>query len=500
VRAAVTAAVLVAWGPRPACAQAASPQAPAAAVPAHPRELRYAPLAFAPPERARYRHVLANKVVAYMVEDHDLPLVSVTVHIRGGGYMDPDGKIGLASMTGSLMRSGGAGALTAEQLDEEVDFLAANLSSGLGATGGSASVNVLARNADRALEILFDLLRAPRFQQDRIDLLKTQRLQAIERRNDSTEDIEDREWTRLVRGDRHFSSQDVTKASIEAVTRDDLVAFHRQVVHPANFIVAVSGDFDAAEMKVRLEMAMAGWPPGSPAPPVPKPSHVPVAGLYLVNKTDVNQGRVSLGHLGIERGNPDEIAIGVMNQILGGGFTSRITTRVRSDEGLAYSAGSGFAAGVYYPGTFSAGFQSRSESVARATAIVLDEIARIRREPVTTQELQTVQNYLIEVFPRTFASASAIANLFASDEQTGRPADHWRTYRDRVKAVTVADVGRVAQAYLHPDRIAVLVVGNVDAMLAGDPDHPTYSLEKLAPAGRITRIPLPDPLTLEYPK
>jgi predicted Zn-dependent peptidase len=220
-----------------------------------------------------------------------------------------------------------------------------------------------------------------------------------------------------------------------------------------------------------------------------------------VNKSDVNQGRVSIGHLGIQRDNPDEIAVSVMNQILGGGsLSSRIPSRVRSDEGLAYSAGSSFPAGTYYPGVFAASFQSKSESVARAAAIVIEEITRIRREPVTKPEVENVQNYLIEVFPRTFASASAIANLFATDEIIGRPADYWLKYRDRVRAVTPADVHRVAETYLHPDRLVILAVGNVDAMLKGDPDHAEYSLEKLAPGGRVVRIPLPDPVTMEYPK
>ncbi|MGE3841434.1 MAG: M16 family metallopeptidase [Vicinamibacterales bacterium] len=475
-------------------------QSPPASIPTHPRELTFPPLTFTPPERSAYRQVLAGNVAAYMVEDHDLPLVSLTIHIKGGSYLEPGAKTGLASMTGSQMRAGGAGQLTAEQFDEELDLLAANVSSGFGATAGQASASFLAKDTERALALFFDMLRTPRFQQDRLDLLKAQQLQAIERRNDSTDDIEDREWVRLIRGADHFSSRSLTKASIESIGRDDLAAFHKQYVHPGNFIVAVSGDFDTADMKRRLNAYLQNWPTGSVASAVPKPTHVPMPGLYLVNKPDVNQGRVSLGHLGIDRSNPDEIAVAIMNQILGGGsFTSRITARVRSDEGLAYSAGSSFAPGVYYPGTFTASFQSKSESVARAVAIVAEEIERIRTQPVSSGELDIVKNYLTDVFPRTFASPAAIANLFATDELTGRPADYWRTYRDRVKAVTVADVERVARTYLHPDRLVILAVGNVDAMLKGDPDRPTFSLEKQAPAGRVTRIPLPDPMTMVYP-
>ena len=146
---------------------------------------------------------------------------------------------------------------------------------------------------------------------------------------------------------------------------------------------------------------MAGWSDsGIPAVKVPKPDFTPVAGVYMVHKPDVNQGRVSIGHLGILRGNPDEFAIDMMNDILGGsGFTSRIMSRVRTDEGLAYDAGSSYSPGVYYEGQFRAAFQSKSATAARAAQIVLDEIERMRKEKVSAEELETVKNQAIEVFP-----------------------------------------------------------------------------------------------------
>ena len=182
--------------------------------------------------------------------------------------------------------------------------------------------------------------------------------------------------------------------------------------------------------------------PAHPPLTVPTPSFTPVPGVYMVDKPDVNQGRVVMGHLAIERGNPDEAATEMMNDLLGGaGFTSRITARVRADEGLAYSAGSCFGVGVYYPGIFSAEFQSKSESVARATAIVARGNRPHPAEPVSKPGARDAcRTTLIEVFPRNFASASATANLFATDELTGRPPDFWRRYRDRVRAVTVADI------------------------------------------------------------
>ncbi|HZH32013.1 MAG TPA: pitrilysin family protein [Pyrinomonadaceae bacterium] len=470
-------------------------------IPAHPRELKFTPLSYTPPKREQYRHVLSNGAVAYLVEDHDLPLVSVSTLVRTGSYLDPAGKEGLASLTGAQMRAGGTTSKTAEEFDEAADFLAAGISNSIGATQGNASVNVLAKDTDAGLALYFDMLRNPRFQEDRIKLAQSQILQGLERRNDRTDVIENREWTRLMYGAEHFSAKETTKASVEGITRADLIAFHQRYYQPGGFIFAVSGDFNTKEMIAKLEAGMRGWAVNKqPVPEVPKPTLAPVAGVYAVHKADVNQGRVSIGHTGALRDNPDAYAIAIMNDILGGGgFTSRITSRVRSDEGLAYSAGSNFGLGVYYPTNFRATFQSKNPTTSQAIDIIMEEINRLRTTKVSAEELETAKNSTIEVFPRTFATAAQIAATFAQDEYTKRPADYWTTYRARVAAVTADDVQRVAQKYLQPDKLVVLVVGNIDEIMKGNPDRPQHSLAKIARDGQIRRIPLPDPLTMIYP-
>jgi zinc protease len=188
-----------------------------------------------------------------------------------------------------------------------------------------------------------------------------------------------------------------------------------------------------------------------------------------------------------------------MNDILGGGgFTSRIMNRVRSDEGLAYSAGSSFPGGVYWPQTFTAYFQSKSRTVAYAASIVFEELKRIASEPVNDEELQTSKQGFIDRFPRTFSTKAQVAATFAGDEITGRYArhpDHWKTVRSRIAAVSKEDVQRVAKKFLAGDKAVILVVGQRDDTLKGHPDHPV-SLKSLA-GDHFTELPLRDPLTLK---
>ncbi len=471
-------------------------------IPAHPSQLEFGGLDFEPPRPEDHRHELPHGAIAYLVEDHQLPLIRLGVTVRTGGYLVPDEHLGLASMTGSQMRAGGTKSMSAREFDEEAAFLATEISSRIGGTSARAGLDCLKQNLEPSLAMFFDMLRNPAFDPERLELARRRSLQRMERRNDRTDGIEGREFRRLMRGDDHFSAKPTTKATIEAVTPELMREFHARYYHPSSLIFAAAGDFDSKDLVARLSDALGeGWPGEKPeVPEVPAPDYRPVPGLAMVDKPDVNQSRVSIGHLGIQRDNPDHIAVMIMNSILGGGgFTSRIMTRVRSDEGLAYSAGSSFRAGTYYPGVFRASFQSKNASCAQATAIVLEEIERIRNDKVSQEELDTAKNYIIGIFPRFFATSSMVVGTFADDEYTGREKGYWSRYRDRVAAVTADDVMRTAQKYLQPDDAAILAVGHVEEMLAGNPDKPQYKFENFTKDGGIRRIPLPDPMTMEYP-
>jgi predicted Zn-dependent peptidase len=485
-------------------------------IPARPEQLKFPPLSFAAPKAADYRVTLGNGVVAYLVPDRDLPLVTVNVLMRIGPDLDPAGKEGVAATMVNLLTRGGTTTRTATQVEDRVAFLGAVLDANLGGGGGGgpfgpggppisgsesrATLNILSKDIDEGLALLVDCLKNPAFQDDRLTLRKDQTLQSMKQRNDESAQIEEREFGFLMRGDGHWSNRYPTEASVKGITRDDLMAFHKRYVGPKNFILAVSGDFDRAAMVKKLDKVFAKWPtpgerPGAPAAPAGPAS----AGWFMVDKA-VNQGRVSVGIRGIQRDDPDLYAMRVMNDILGGGgFTSRLVNRIRSDEGLAYQVGTRLGEGVYYPEPWRLIFQSKVRSVPYALQIAWQEINKMRDSLVTPEELETSKNGFIDAFPTQFATATAIAGQLAVDELTGRYAKHpafWAEYREKLRAVTAADVQRVARRLLDPAKMSVLMVGDTKEIILGDPKHESAKIAALA-GGEPRYLPLRDPMTMK---
>ncbi len=462
----------------------------------HPDKLKYEELKYQPPKPDGYRHTLKCGVTAYVVENPVVPTFELTISIRTGSMYEPVEKAGLADMTGYLMRNGGVQGMTTKQLDERLAYLAGEISVNIGDSRGRASLFCLSKDVDEGLGLLKKILHSPVFDQEALTRYRGDVLSEMEQRNSSASAIESREWQFLMYGDYPSTiPYRRTEQSINSITRDDLIAFHQKYFFPKNFILAVSGDFKTAEILTKLDNLLSDWPEQqltlpalSDQIPSPKP------GVYMIKKEDVNQSRIRVGHAGVKRDIPDQYALMVMNDILGGGgFNSRIMRRVRSDEGLAYNAGSMFDRPVLYPGTFQAWFQTKHATAAFGTRLIVDEIKRIRTEKCDAEIVENSKASFISDVVNPFASKNSIVNTFADDEYTHRPDDYWQNYTKNMKAITPDDVLAVAQKYLHPDQLVFLVIGDPEAVQKGSDKHN----ERFSDFGQITIIPLRDPKTLQ---
>lgn len=422
-----------------------------------PRKLTFAPLNFTIPKSER--STLSNGMVLYLLEDHELPLVNMTAYINTGSIYEPAEMTGLAGITGAVIRSGGTTSLSPEQLDAELEFMASGIESGIGEDSGNISMYTLTKNLDRTLELFSDVLIRPAFTGARVELARKNTLEAIRRQNDDPKAIAGREIrSALYAG--HPLGRQATMETVNRITRDDLVAFHRRFYRPRGMILAVSGDFNSGEMKSRLEKLFGGWRPAvEKNPPVSDPDVTPKKQTLLARK-QVSQSVVRMGHPGVEKSNPDQYAIRVMDYILGGGFTSRLTQEIRSNQGLAYHAGSRFDIGRRFPGTFIAETETKSASTAKVIGLMRDIIAGMTKEQVSPEELQLAKESIINSFIFGFARADSIVNQQARLEFYGFPAGYLEGFRDNIARVSRDDVLRVSRKYLHPDSLTIMVVGD----------------------------------------
>ena len=465
------------------------------AIPPRPEAIEFQPLEYTPPRAADFRRMLSDGTIVYVAESHEFPLVNVSITFKGGGSLDPAATPGLASVMTRMVREGGAGDMSPAMFDETLDFLATEMSVSAGNTFTTARMNSLSGNLDESLELFVTMLRKPAFEEQRLEVVKARLLESLKQRNDNASSILAREWKAMLYGRNHFEASQPTALSVEAISRDQLQAIHERIIHPGNMIVAVSGDFAVEEMLEKLTQAFDGWERGAVAPDPQMPEVVLVPGLYHVQK-EIPQGKVVLGKRGIVRDDPDAIPLLLLNEILGaGGFTSRLMQKVRSNEGLAYSVRSILSQRVNYPGAFQATFESKNPTVALATKIVLGEIALIRQQPVTDEEIEVAKQGLIETFPRQFESKPTTLQVFVNDEWTNRPKDYWRTFREKVRTVTKDDLLRVAKKHLDPSQMAILVVGDWEAIAPGDLEGRATMKEFFS--GEVKHLPLRDPLTLE---
>lgn len=376
--------------------------------------------------------------------------------------------------------------------------MAATLTSSCTDTSCNLSLQVLDKDLAEGLDLLMQALTQPAFAQERLDLAKRQARQRVSRRNDDVTSIANYQTRYLLFGENHFASAGDTVASLEAITREDLVAVHARLLHPANLFVAAAGQFDRKTMIDALDRTVGTIETGPQArisPAVPAPDYSRTPGLNVTDK-DAPQAAVRWAFPGIRRTDPDWHAAFVTNQILGGrGFTSRLMKKIRSDEGLTYGVYSMLEPGTYWRGDVTGTLQTKNRSVAYALRLALDEIRKLKEQPVSDDELSVNKEGIIEAFPSQWATKQAVANRFADEAREGWPEDWWASYREKIQAVTAADVQRMARKLFDTERMAILAVGNASEMEAGDADHPG-ALKDVAPLP-LKGVPLRDPTTLK---
>jgi len=426
--------------------------------------LKYKDLVWSVPEIGKevQKITLPSGMTLYLYPDHTLPIFNVQAMVRTGAIYETTEKMSLAQLCGTVMRTGGTKTLAPDSLNAELEFMAGSVETSIGMEQGSASLNVLSKDLDRGLEIFADVLTNPAFRQDKLDLAKDQIKESIRRRNDSPGSIVGREFSNRIYGN-HPYGRVLEWESVKKITRQDLADWHKTYFAPNNIMLGITGDFDPGTIVDKVKKVFAGWDKKTVNfPAMPKVEAKANSGIYVIDKPNLNQTNISMGHLGVDFTNPDIYAIQVMNFILGGGsFTSRLTGRVRSDLGLAYSVGSQFNTGSRDLGTFGASCQTKTETTHKAMAEMLNEIKKIRDYPVTDEELKTAKDSYINRFVFQFTSAGAVVGQLMGLDYFNRDKDFYKSYLDNIRKVMVADVQRVAKTYLKPETLTMVVVGNV---------------------------------------
>jgi predicted Zn-dependent peptidase len=449
-----------------------------------PRTMTFEPVEFSPPEPERV--VLDNGLVVYLLEDHELPLVTITATMHTGAWLDPADKVGLAAMTGAVMRTGGGGGLSAEQVDTELEQFAGDIHIGIGRQSGSASLDLLSKDLNRGLEIFAGLLRSPAFEPARLELAKLQAIEGIRRRQDSPGSIVGREFTKALYGADHPTARESSVDSIKRLTRQDLITFHRTTIHPNGMWLGVTGDFVKEDMLASLRKAFGNWEKGTvPELKIPDVSEADLAQsmVRFINK-DTSQTHLRVGHLSLKENDPDYVALAIVNDILGGSsFRSRLFNDVRTKRGLAYSVGSRLLTGMHDQGVWMMRAETKLSSTQEVIERFVANIGRMREEPVTDSELAEAKEAYVNSFVFSFASSSAIVSRLIELEYDGLPKDFLQQLRAQVVQLTKDDILAAAKKHLHPDRLKIIAVGSGDALAKALSTFGDVKEIKLSPEG-----------------
>jgi zinc protease len=404
---------------------------------------------------------LKNGMRVFLLEDHELPVVNGLALVRTGNLFDPPDKRGLSTVMADVLRSGGTRAKTGDQIDEELEDIAASVESNMGETNASMSFSGLKETAGTVLRVFKEVLTDPEFRQDKIDLAVTQMDSGIDRRNDDPQGIAEREISSILYGRDNSYGWSIEHADMAHIKRADLQEFYRRYYFPKNIMLAVYGDFSAPKMRSQIETLFADWTVEQPpVPSFPPVTAKPAPGVFLAEKSDVTQTFFAMGELSGTLRDKDYPALEVAVNILGSGFTSRLMSQIRTKLGLAYSIGAGWGANYDHPGTFRIVGSTKSASTTDAILAARAELERMRASEVTEQELKTAKDAVLNSFVFFFDSPAKTLNRVMMYEYFGYPKDFLFEYQKKVTAVTRADVLRVMREHTNAASLSIVAVGN----------------------------------------
>ncbi|MFE4108329.1 M16 family metallopeptidase [Almyronema epifaneia] len=439
----------------------------------HYTELEFPPLGEVqiPPYE---RYELENGLVVYLMEDHELPLISGSATFRTGERYEPGNQVGLANVVGEAMRLGGTRSHSPDELNQLLEQRAAAIETGIDTTAGSASFSALSDDTETVFELFSEVVRYPAFDPEKIDFLKNQYRGGIARRNDDPDEIAQREFLKLVYGSDSPYSRTIEYETLNNFERQDILSFYQASVQPGQTILGIVGDFDPAAMKALIAEYFGDWQGESSSayafdlPTVAQAK----TGVFLVDQPQLTQSSVQIGHLGGQLNGEDYPAMSVLNEVLNG-FSGRLFNQVRSQQGLAYVVYAFWSARYDYPGTFTGGGQTRSEATVPFVKAVLAQLETIRSTPITALELKQAKDSVLNSFVFNFQSPDQTLSRLIRYEYYGYPSDFVFRFQQAIAAVAVEDVLQAAQTNLHPDQLVILVVGN-----AAEIQPPLSSLTK----------------------
>lgn len=428
--------------------------------PERPEAIKFPEQPFHPPTKERIE--MANGLVVYLLPDRSIPLVRAMGLIHAGSLCEKPEESGLANLTASLLRLGGSTVTSATEMNRALEFAGASLESAGSRDYASISMRVLSQDTELGIRLLSEILLSPAFPQAKIDQRRNDALDALRRQEDDPLEVTRREFRKLMYGDHPYGMDPLgNEKTLPGFTREDLQQWHKRYFHPDRMILAVSGDFERDQMIGLLEKFLGGWSKGNVPIEYPEVKPTSAAGKTYFIRKDLNQATIRLGHLGIARNNPDKIPLEVLNFILGGGsFSSRLFNRVRSDSGYAYRVTSDFEESLL-TGQFVAILQTQSANAVKAENLTRDIVKEIAQaENITPEELELAKQSRLNDFVFEFETPSDACNLYAQLEYFRVPPDYLEKYRERVAALTLDDLKRVARTYLKPDKLTLLVLGN----------------------------------------